>query len=583
MQKGNVSNWELDGSEDAELFFAQRMNELLFDYTLDSNKYYALNISLLLTESLKRISKVDGDLTKDENLKSIIEETNLKAQSDIITKEILGSQYNIFFPIKLSNNRKQEVVKIELLSNRLSLGNVIEVIFKLLPIKIENNSKQEVNLLANNLVTALINVGFHQSYIYHETNNFFFTAKKKENRTLLKYFDLFAPKKKEYKVIVKVSNSFLEIKDLCKDYDLELVVDVDLQDYTGKSKAYLVSKNDEQIFAICEKIWAYDTQSARIEAVERLNSFAGIFTYFHHKNPPNIERAVIVELLNKKFVVEPAVSPMIKGEDMSHKDAGEFLKTFFKTFRVGRATTIRFNRAVNLHSQALTTISNENRILNLWISYETLFGGGQTTTVIHIINSLEHICSLNYFDRIFIELAKSVKKWNKKELDKIKTITNCESDEKAICAFIVCKEFEIERSELFKLLGDFPLLRFRIFDLNKKLNTPKKILTYLEQHNVRIRWHIKRLYRTRNQIVHDGYSPRNLEILIENAHTYFDIFMDEFIIDNMLYKTTKTIEQAVTNYELLDNSWQKELKDLGDIDITKSNFERAILYKKFGR
>lgn len=580
MQKGNTKNWEVDDGEESLLFFAQRMNELLFDYTLDSNKYYALNISLLLTEALKRISKVKEDLTKDENLKSIIEETNLKAQSDIITKSILGDQYGIFFPIKLSGDKKKEVTKLQLLYNCLSLNKVIKHTFSLLPIKVEANSKQDIDVLANNLVTSLINVGFHQSYIYHRTNNFFFFGRKRTNRTLEKYFELFPTIKNEYKVIISVSNSFLEIKDLCKDFDLEFVDSFDYSKESIEVKNHLSSKAENQIFAICEGINAYDYQSARIQAIERLNTFAGLFTYFHHKNPPNIELVAIVILEGKSFVIEPVASPMTKGEDMSHEKAGTFLKAFFKSFKPGsESTRVRFNRAVNLHSQALTTTSNENRILNLWISYETLFGGGQTTTVTHVINSLEHICSLNYFDRIFYELAKSIKLWNKPKLEEIRKITNQSQDKVAICAFIVCSEFDIERSSFFEQLDDFPLLKFRIFDLNKKLKNPKKALDYLEQHNQRIRWHIKRLYRTRNQIVHDGYSPRNLEILIENAHSYFDIFMDEFIIDNMIHNTTRTIEQAVTSYELLNNRWIKELKQLGDINIEISNFKKVLLYK----
>ncbi len=583
MKKGNLKNWAINGDEEGLLFFAQRLNELLFDYTLDTYKYYALNISLLLKESLIRISKISEDHTKDENLKSIIEETNLKAQNDLITKEILGNQYGIFFPIELSQNKKQDITKIELLSNRLSLNKIIKTIFKILPAKVESNSKKDIDTLANNLVTSLINVGFHQSYIYYETNNFFFRGKKKENRTLSKFFELFAPDKNEYEVIIKVSDSFQEIQEVCKQKNILFEKSISTTGFSEKQTNYIQEIGSEQVFAICKNIRAYDLQSARLIAINKLNSYAGLFTYFHHKNPPNIDKTAMVCYENKRFITEVTTSPMVKGEDMSHKSAGEFMAAFVHSFKTNNTTSVRFERAINLHSQALSTSSNENRILNLWISFEALFGGGQTTTVIHIINSLSHISSLKYFDRIFSELANSVKTWDKAEFEKIKELTNEKSETKAICSFVVCKEFQTDREELFSKLNDFPLLRFRIFDLNDKLKSPKKIKEYLELHNSRIKWHIKRLYRTRNQVVHDGYSPRNLEILIENAHSYFDLFMDAFIIDNMFYQTTISIEQAITNYELLNQEWNKTLKNMKETEITISNYEMALLYKNYGR
>ena len=563
MKKGRITNWNLDGSEESLLFFAQRMNELLFDYTLDSYKYYALNISLLISESLMRISKIDGELIKDQNLISIIEETNKRSQKDIVTKNILGNQYELFFPIKVSNDRKKIILTLELLSNRLSLSKVIKSIFNQLPIEIKNNSKDAINVLSNNLVTALINVGFHQSYIYHQTNNFFFSAKTAENRKIETFFNKFDTKKKDYQVILKVSDSFLEIKDICKKYDLELYEEMNIKKLQEKPQSFISSQLSDQIFVKCTKILAYDSQSARRIALDQLNGLASFFTYFHHKNPPQIERNAIVKEGERYFLIEPSISSMAKGEDMSHEDAGKFLTAFLNSFSTNRPSRIRLNRAVNLHSQALTSTSNENRILNLWICYETLFGGGKTTTVIHIINSLTHICSLKYFERIFNELSKSVRMWNRMEFNQIKKITNQTNDTKAICVFSLSSEYSAERMSLYQKLNEFPLLRHRINELNRNLKSADKILNYLSKHNEKIKWHIKRLYRTRNQIVHDGYMPQNLEILVENAHSYFDIFMDDFIVDNMISKSVRSINQAVANSELLNIGWQKLLKSEG--------------------
>ncbi|NRB58778.1 MAG: hypothetical protein HRU50_02430 [Winogradskyella sp.] len=310
-----------------------------------------------------------------------------------------------------------------------------------------------------------------------------------------------------------------------------------------------------------------------------MNTLASFFSYFHHKNPPTIDRSAIISQENKHFLIEPTTSPMAKGEDMSHKAAAEMLEAFLKKFTPNDTTRLKFNRAVNLHSLAIQSDSNENRLLNLWITYETLFGTGKTTTVVHIINSLGHITSLKYFERIFDELSVSIYNWNKTEFDEIKKITGESSDNDAVCSFCLSAEYDNERKSLYGKLNDFPLLRYRIDDLNKNLNSTKNILSYLEKHNQRIRWHIKRIYRTRNNIVHDGRNSRNLDILVENAHSYFDIFMDEFITDNILSNSLNSIPQAVNHYKTLNENWIRILKD--DTIITKDNFKKYLLYKEY--
>ena len=180
---------------------------------------------------------------------------------------------------------------------------------------------------------------------------------------------------------------------------MEIISELKLENCNQKANEFIVSKNENEVFARCKEIKAYDSQSARLIAINLLNVLASFFSYFHHKNPPTIDSTAVIFNENKHFVIEPTTSPMAKGEDMSHKSAAEMLEAFMKKFTPTNSTRLKFNRAVNLHSLAIQSDSNENRLLNLWITYETLFGTGKTTTVVHIINSLSHITSLKYLIR----------------------------------------------------------------------------------------------------------------------------------------------------------------------------------------
>lgn len=48
-------------------------------------------------------------------------------------------------------------------------------------------------------------------------------------------------------------------------------------------------------------------------------------------------------------------------------------------------------------------------------------------------------------------------------------------------------------------------------------------------HQKKLSWHIRRLYRTRNLIVHDSGTMYDIETLVENCHSYVDEFLKQIL------------------------------------------------------
>ena len=84
--------------------------------------------------------------------------------------------------------------------------------------------------------------------------------------------------------------------------------------------------------------------------------------------------------------------------------------------------------------------------------------------------------------------------------------------------------------QITNALSDFPLLQYRVDNFSNHIfKDSKSIYEYIHRHENRIRWHIMRIYRNRNMIVHSGSSMPYRNIIVENLHFYVDVLLDTLI------------------------------------------------------
>jgi hypothetical protein len=79
---------------------------------------------------------------------------------------------------------------------------------------------------------------------------------------------------------------------------------------------------------------------------------------------------------------------------------------------------------------------------------------------------------------------------------------------------------------LYAALVANPLLKFRVFELNKALSSGKHTDELITAHRTRVLWQIRRIYRSRNLMVHAGQKLSFLPRLVENLHYYFHFLLD---------------------------------------------------------
>ena len=96
-----------------------------------------------------------------------------------------------------------------------------------------------------------------------------------------------------------------------------------------------------------------------------------------------------------------------------------------------------------------------------------------------------------------------------------------------IAAFCFLPEYEELRDIYFEKFTNFPLLRYKIYSLYSIRNNKIDILNLSRRYRQRVKWHLYRLYRMRNMIIHAGIDPKDIQVLGEHLHSYVDCLILE--------------------------------------------------------
>lgn len=140
-----------------------------------------------------------------------------------------------------------------------------------------------------------------------------------------------------------------------------------------------------------------------------------------------------------------------------------------------------------------------------------------------------------------------------------------------IIAFIVLPQYEKLREEFFEKLRDFPNIRQKIYKIYITKDNKNKMIKISDTYAQRIEWHLYRLYRVRNAIVHAGDTDRNIRVLGEHLHIYCDSVIIELITKLASNDNLSTVKDVLIDTKLLLGKKKEYLKEGGafvDEDIS---------------
>lgn len=513
------------------LYFAQRAEELLFDYTLDSYKPLALNASSLCEEALALIDDVESNIIDQSNLRPVLEELSWSIAKDPVAKSLLDLPRDAYLLDPASEPLFRVRLKLDVLGRTLEQNRYLDRCMELLSEAVKSARKADIDLLAGLLYTTLANIGLHKTHLYEKTIDYFYKGRVPEainsSDAIDDYLAKIYPVRHEFDVFFLASSLIAGIKDSAEEFRISCVPSFP-DNLLEFAVAHSFQPSGSEAIVKVENLQAFDCYTARERAGLRLGHLRDLFTLYHHKNQIEWRAAALIKqcCLDEPRIVSLPRNPIEKGYDQRPEHASQKLIRMLKTFRLRGNDFRKFSRAVDFHGLAVNNGDPENQLLNLWIALETIVpshaGGAK---IRQITEGLLPFVSMNYIWRLVGNLAKDLLRWNTREAMRIlRDVPGAKRAHlrKRLFVLLTSPECQGLRERLFASLKDFHLLRFRIFSMARALESPKKALGLLRQHEQRVEWQIRRIYRTRNLIVHSGRTPVYIQTLIENGHDYLD-------------------------------------------------------------
>lgn len=391
-------------------------------------------------------------------------------------------------------------------------------------------SKELIYNLSRMLVTELVNSGYSQDFIQETTRKFFFSPDKKiecNRDTLIEFFNCFSNEIFTFRFKFMVNHKMSRIFEKLDNFEIGELSPNELEMLRSQKKraqCVIVTVKDVDCF------------SAHRQALDIIQTVLSLHNLNQHNSQLYVSSSAIVSKILKdgkvhsEFVVNKTINLMKKRGNTS------YLHALYNDVVLLNKTKLpsSFMRAISLHNVAIECKDISNQLLNLWTLVEVLITTKRDNEdrINTICNVLRTILNRNYLYSNIEQLLRDIKTCTNSELTEIFSTIQSDTldDVERLALILSVKKYETERTKIISLLEDYPLLTHRIIRFSDTVFVDSQsIYNFLHRHTKKIHWHIMRIYRNRNMIVHNGsYMPYRNQ-LVENLHYYVDTLLDTLI------------------------------------------------------
>lgn len=529
---------------DGILFFVQRLQEMLFHYSDDIVKAPVHNSATLIMEYL--ITDKDVSVQK-YHLDYIAEELKDSLERDSIAKSCLGTD-NINRIISEMKNDQ---------------GNLIKYLYSSLPFevyhkktclylleKINNpNQKEEIEYALRTWIASVVYGGYRSEYIYRHLNKLFAEVVGNPYEVAENFINHFDFEKKEYAVYLNFYKSVKPYKDLLSQR-LEVIFEDDGNfEKIGNTKY----KNESFVGKIIVK--ELDPYEAISEAYQRLDIFFSFYRVISNRGTQLLGKNGLV-ICDAEEMKLPVVTNGYKAIELEPRIN---LESTIDNMVIGCQkkdihTYYHLQKMIRLHNMALIQPDLSDGFVNLWSILEVASSDASLDSKIkNVVHSILPILQNDYYYKIFSsildDLSNNLSKADMRMLfEKVKEGKDDRLHK--IIAFIVLPQYEKLREEFFEKLRDFPNIRQKIYKIYITKDNKNKMIKISDTYAQRIEWHLYRLYRVRNAIVHAGDTDRNIRVLGEHLHIYCDSVIIELITKLASNDNLSTVKDVLIDTKL---------------------------------
>ncbi len=584
MLKHDLTNWPDNPNLDGLLLFAQSVEEMLFDHTLDSYQVPALNVHTLLLETQFVLSLIKARRFRQGTLNSVLEELVYRISQDKAMRSCLGIRFESVMRALNSHDSRSVSSIVDYVVEACEEGAYRQHVVSELARAVEDpKRKDDIIDLARSLVVELLYEGYSREHVYFSAQEFFFhrPGHITSTRDLQQFLsDRFTFDKREWVVVARASASY--------DSDPSIQAsDITVSREVPESRGRTAKERDRErkFFAPDEGYPVYvtvtthalDASGARDVLKSWLRAVGAFRKQADHRQAFDFRGEMLVyeQPSNRCLLVRDSTPPLLKGSTQP-------LRISSMTSAVGIVRKVpEYYRMTDLHLTALQSEEADTQFLTLWTALEGLLPETRGARIRGITLLLESVLCRKYIGRLLRNLQDDLQRCVPGSLSLMLSSSSVgTSPSEKLAAAISIESFKPLRDILYKGSSDARnvLLCNRVWNLKRSLSSPDSIRLALSNHWRRVSWHLSRMYRSRNLLVHSGTKLPYLESLVQNLHSYLDTLMDSIADAFEEVPHFESVESALHHVSLEYEGYQKYLNDLvnGKSAIDQGNYRQAL-------
>lgn len=371
MKYSNPRHIEPSTEVDGVLYFAQRIEEMLFDYSIDLYKMPLLNTHGLAREYCRVVEKVSSGEIKEYQREILFEEFLASFNDDIILKENWGIS-NIEFITKSFGSSTQRVKDhtVAYVDSTLSNGRYYNWIVKtLLKYTKLPKEKKKIEAVIRCFIPELVSMGYDSEFIYTALKQHFFSGDAINNTSLEKFLAIFDLKSHRYNVYFAVSPMVKHFREILENR-LRLHFDDD-------GNFSLFNKHSNRIIVYFKDIKAPCPNSAARDAYNRLDIFFSFYKFVGNKKGLSIPKKAMVKEQDcaPVFVASKKLSYNII-ENIDYSEIGALSDQLITGLLINAEDEYSvLSKSVELHNTAISASDLKSGFLNFWSAVEILCQG----------------------------------------------------------------------------------------------------------------------------------------------------------------------------------------------------------------
>ena len=547
MKKEDYSHIEISPYRKNFILFIETLEEVLFYYSFESYKLPALNSHFLCLDMLQTKHNIDTKSISEGNFIPLSEEFEDTLERDIVLKtyiseiDVLLKRRNKLGAIvdyrnselktKISKYTEAAAYICEISrSNNIYLTTIYDLLIdNIFAETSEYNNWNAIYLLTRTLATELVNGGYSAEYITEELKNAFLDREKVvqcEEQLLVDFFNRFTFERKSYQVVFGINAETARILKYFKE------INVKTPSNDIKKKLNLKHRGDCIVEVVVENV---DKHQAANAAYGYINTIIGLHRISQHHKPIYIKPIAQVNEIDEEYVViSTKIIKMGNNILLRANNENQIQSYFFDKQLLNKIDPPEtFFRAVSLHNNALDSKEPTNQLLDLWTAVETLIGfrSGDEDKINVVCDILTSILNRTYLYSHITQLHKDIMAvCGKNGEDTLSSIAGEEQPVWKLAKILSVKDCQEDYDKLYHLCEEYPLLQYRMEYFSKKVFVnSESVYKELVRHKAKLRWHIMRIYRNRNMIVHNGEYMPYLNVILGTLHYYIDAMFDLLI------------------------------------------------------